>query len=112
LLLFLEKEKYPAISQWKKKEKKLKKVSSKLELPILLNTKPSLQQMAEFITTGQHDKAELERRKIKQSSSRLLEATQTTSQQADSGSDQVTKAKMLSRCKETNKCNEQIVGQV
>ncbi|KAA8916591.1 hypothetical protein TRICI_001217 [Trichomonascus ciferrii] len=69
----------------RKKETKLKKVSPNLELPILLNTEKGLQAMAEFIMTGRkHDTAKLEVRQINQSSSRQLEATQATSQQADS----------------------------
>ncbi|KAA8900587.1 hypothetical protein TRICI_006190 [Trichomonascus ciferrii] len=65
--------------------KKLKKVSPNLELPILLNTKKGLQAMAEFSMTGRkHDTAKLEVRQINQPSSRQLEATQATSQQADS----------------------------
>jgi hypothetical protein len=48
------------VPKGKKKGKKLKEVSPDLVLPILLNTKPGLQAMAEFITTGrQHDKAKL-----------------------------------------------------
>ncbi|KAA8912356.1 hypothetical protein TRICI_003526 [Trichomonascus ciferrii] len=65
--------------------KKLKKVSPNLELPMLLNTKKGLQAMAEFIMTGRkNDTAKLEVRQINQSSSSQLEATQDTSQEADS----------------------------
>ncbi|KAA8916196.1 hypothetical protein TRICI_001687 [Trichomonascus ciferrii] len=88
--------------------KKLKKVSPNLEFPILLNNQKGLQAVAEFIMTGRkHDTAKIEVRQINQSSSRQLEATQATSQQADSsesGSDGVAKAEMMSGSKETNKC--------
>jgi hypothetical protein len=55
----------------RRKEEQTNDVSPNLVLPILLNTKPCPQAMAEFITTGrQHDKAELETRQFNQSSSR------------------------------------------
>ncbi|KAA8909117.1 hypothetical protein TRICI_004621 [Trichomonascus ciferrii] len=69
----------------RRKKEKLKKMSPNLELPVLLNTKKGLLAMAVFITTGRkHDTAKLEVRQIIQSSSRQFEATQATSQQADS----------------------------
>ncbi|KAA8917165.1 hypothetical protein TRICI_000689 [Trichomonascus ciferrii] len=69
----------------KGRRKKETKESPNLELPILLNTKEGLQTMAEFIMTGRkHDTGKLDVRHINQYSSRQLEATQATSQQADS----------------------------
>jgi ribulose 1,5-bisphosphate carboxylase large subunit-like protein len=69
-----------AAKRKKKERKKLKEVSTNIELPILLNTNPDLQQMAEIITTGrQHGKAKLETRRINQSGSRQLDTVKPTS---------------------------------
>jgi hypothetical protein len=45
-------------------------------VPNLLDPKPRFQQMAEFIKTGQHDKANLETRQFNESYGRQLEETQ------------------------------------
>lgn len=65
--------------------KKLKEGSQNYELPILLNTNPGIQPIAEIIKTGrQYDKTSLKSLQLNEICSRQLEETNATSQQADS----------------------------